>query len=109
MQVQFSPKLLEDKIVEEALRLTLLKALGEDNKARRMDIDSPQAVETTKKRKRRKSLSGASPLVSSYASLTASFSQNNPSSGSGEISKEVLQSLPQPEQGYDQPQHFPSS
>lgn len=69
MQIQFSPKLSDESIREEALRLSISRSMA------RMDSEGAQK----KGGKRRKSITAqASPLVSSFASLV---SQNQSTDG----------------------------
>lgn len=70
MQVQFSPKLTDENIREEALRLSIGRAMEEE----RTKLDS----EGGHRRKRRKSITAqASPLVSSFASLSSTAGSQN--------------------------------
>ncbi len=93
VQVKFSPDLSDESTKEEAMRLSLGKAMEED----RLKIDG----EGSHKRRRRKSITAqASPLVSSFASVATPGSQNyQPSEGGDSKYQLQLRKIPPPEKG----------
>ena len=114
MQVEFSPKLNEESVREEALSLAIQRALEEEKlkavAAEGVEVTA-QSPDTKKRVKRHKSIATgqqqASPLASSITSLAA-VSGGTPSSTTSAVglhadSKDPVYrktSFPIPEQGY---------
>lgn len=93
--VQFSPKLSEENIREEAVRLAISKSIEEKVTASTTATATATGDHASRKGKHRKSLA-ASPMVSSFASVATSGSQHQPPSESSEGRGHMQSKVPPP-------------
>jgi hypothetical protein len=91
VQLQFSPKLSDESIREEVLRLSISKSMEEEKERARLD-SACEGVQ--KKGGKRRLTTTASPLLSSFSSLG---SQNQLADGSE--SKRQINKVPPPQKG----------
>ena len=107
--VQFSPKLSEENIKEEAVKMAISKSMEEKVTVAATGAATGAGTGTgagagtdhssSRKGKHRKSLA-ASPMVSSFASVATSGSQHQPPSESSEGRGHMQSKVPPPEKGY---------
>ena len=88
MQVQFSPRLSEESVKEEALRLSASKALEEE----RMKLDSEEGQRKPGGKRHKSLTTQAPPIVSSMASLASQKTD-------GSDSKQQVNKMALPEKG----------